>query len=174
MMAKNLVMQLIAVSLFIRQLALDDLILVDLVGFETFIDCTFLAGLSIMTFSRHWINRDFELADINPAHEFPAEYGPPRKRRIRDLRNHEARSMTSFDISQLCQLFILLDLPARIEIDNDHGHSYIMTGQENFYFGLTKLAHSTTNRQLCEQYFGGCPTWWSLAFLYFCRYFDNR
>ena len=59
-------------------------------------------------------------------------------------------------------------------MDNGHGHSYTMTGQEVFIFGLTKMAHGTTNRQLCEQYFGGCPTRWTFAYPYFCRYFNNR
>ena len=174
MMATNSIMQLIIVSIFIRQLALDQLIPIDLVGFEAFIDRSFVAGLSIMTLSSHWMQRDFLLADIDPADEFPANYGLHRKRRIQDLTNHEARSMTRFKKSELRRLFILSNLPAHIEMDNGHGHSYTMTGQEVFIFGLTKMAHGTTNRQLCEQYFGGCPTRWTFAYAYFCRYFNNR
>ena len=59
-------------------------------------------------------------------------------------------------------------------MDNGQGHAYFMTGEEIFIFGLTKMAHGTTNRQLCEQYFGGCPTRWSFAYPYLCRYFDKR
>ena len=174
LMATNSIMQLIAVSLYIRQLALDQLIPIDVAGLEVFIDRSILVGLSLMALTSHWIRLDFLLADINPNDEFPATYGLHRKRRINDLTNHEARSMTRFKKDELRRLFLLSALPARIEMENSQGHAYFMTGEEIFIFGLTKMAHGTTNRQLCEQYFGGCPTRWSFAYPYFCRYFNTR
>ena len=80
LMATNSMLQLIACSMYIRQLALDQLIPIDVVGLEVFIDRSVLVGLSLMTLTSHWIRMDFLLADIDPNDEFPANYGPHRKR----------------------------------------------------------------------------------------------
>ena len=49
-----------------------------------------------------------------------------------------------------------------------------MTGEENFLFSLTKLAHGLTNRQLCQHYFGGNACRWSIAYPLFLKYLSNR
>ena len=52
-------MQLITVSVYIRQLAIDQLIPIDVAGLETFIDRSVLVGLSLMALMSHWIRIDF-------------------------------------------------------------------------------------------------------------------
>ena len=72
------------------------------------------------------------IKDIDPADKHLANYGPHRKRQIRDLNNHEARSTTRLKKCELCRLFRLSNLPAISHMENRQGHSYHMTREENF------------------------------------------
>ena len=141
--------------IYVRQLAIEEFILVDLAGLETFIGHTFLAPLSIMSSSCHQIRFGFQLVDIDHGDIAPAEYSPPTKWRFADLNSRQYRDMAVFFKRELIGMFDLFHLPAQVQINNGNGCSYNMTSEEKPIFGLTKIPSGTINRQLYKHYF-----WW--------------
>ena len=54
---------------------------------------------------------DYDLVDIQPIDESPADYGPACNRHINNLNDEHARMLTRFNKNQLCQLLTQFDFP---------------------------------------------------------------
>lgn len=157
------------ISMLIRTLVLQNIFVQDINILNALIDGSVIAAFGSMMYGSHWIQQDFDLADIDPNEEEPADYGPSKLRRINILSNHQCRDMTRFNKSQLRRLYQLIGLHGRYNVSG-----YVMTGEEILLFSLTKIAHGLTNRQLCQHYFGGNVCRWSHAYPLCLRYLSNR
>ena len=129
LIAGNTFMQYGMITMLLRLLVLQNVFPHDINALDVIIDgCCIAAGGSFF-YGAHWIQQDFELADIDPGDDHPAVYGIPKNRRIALLSNHECRDMTRFNKTQLRRLYHLFDLRGRYNVSG-----YVMTGEEVFCF----------------------------------------